>query len=79
MPTQKARLLILLLYVTFLFIVNYFAFGVFIPSSGGHGLWFYAGMLSILLGNLIVTPYFTKPVDALVTCPQNIYHFSVEI
>ena len=34
-------------------------------SSGSEGLWFYTGMASIILGNLLVTPFFTKPVDAV--------------
>lgn len=65
MPNQKARALIFLLYVFILFFANYIAFGSILPLSGGTGLWFYTGFASILLGSLLVTPFFTKPVDAI--------------
>jgi hypothetical protein len=65
MPNQKTRALIFLLYIFVLFIANYIAFGNILPSSGGEGLWFYTGFASILLGSLLVTPFFTKPVDAI--------------
>lgn len=65
MPNQKTRALIFLLYVIILFAANYVAFGTLLPSSGEAGLWFYTGFASILLGSLLVTPFFTKPVDAI--------------
>ena len=64
-PNQKIRLVILLVYIILLFVFNFFAFNQWLPSVGANGLWFYAGFISLLLGNLLVTPYYTKPVDAL--------------
>ena len=64
-PKQRTRTIILFLYVGILFFVNYISFNSFIPLSGSKGLWFYTGFASILLGNLLVTPLFTKPVDAI--------------
>jgi uncharacterized protein len=62
---QGIRLLFLGIYLGLLFLVNFLAFGTWIPFSGNEGLWFYSGAASIILGNLLVTPFFTKPVDAL--------------
>lgn len=41
------------------------AFGFWFPPTSEKGLWFYSGLAAILLGNLLVTPFFTKPVDAI--------------
>ncbi len=63
--TQPQRVLILITYIVLLFVINYVAFGKLLPEKDFKGLWFYAGMASLLLGNLLVTPFFTKPVDAI--------------
>ena len=63
--TQSQRAIILIIYVALLFLFNYLAFGTLLPARDCKGLWFYAGMASLLLGNLLVTPFFTKPVDAI--------------
>jgi len=62
---QSNRAIILILYIGILFVMNYLAFGNWIPDKDSRGLWFYAGIASVLLGNLLVTPFFTKPVDAI--------------
>ncbi len=63
--SQKTRLLILILYMGILLAANSIAFHQILPINGAKGLWFYSGFASLLLGNLLVTPYFTKPVDAI--------------
>ena len=62
---QSTRLIFLFLYILLLFAINKLAFGSWLPESGDKGLWFYTAAASILLGNFLVTPFFTKPVDAL--------------
>ena len=62
---QRTRLGVLVIYTCILFIANYIAFHQLLPPNGAKGLWFYSGFASILLGNLLVTPFFTKPVDAI--------------
>src|SRR6266478_10084287 len=62
---QKQRLIILLIYVAALFVVNYAAFGQFPTLSGGKSLWFYTALANILFGNLLVTPFYVKPVDVV--------------
>lgn len=62
---QKTRLGIMLIYVGVLLIANYIIFGQVLPLNGEKGLWFYSGLASVLLGNLLVTPYYIKPVDAI--------------
>ena len=65
-PPQKWRAFFLLLYLALLFGVSKYAFGEwFPPASGGKAVWFYTGFASLLLGNHLVTPYFSKPVDAI--------------
>jgi hypothetical protein len=62
---QKGRAIALIVYVAGLFAANYFAFGQIPVLSGGKSLWFYTALVSILLGNLLVTPYFLKPGDVI--------------
>lgn len=62
---QVTRLYILIVYVILLFLISYLVFGTPIPPSSEQGLWFYACLASILLGDLLVSPYFTKPADAI--------------
>jgi hypothetical protein len=62
---QKSRLVIFLVKLLILFGMNYWAFSTLLPPIGGKGLWFYSALISALLANHLVTPYFTKPVDAI--------------
>jgi len=64
-PKQQNRVIILIIYVGFLLLTNFLAFGQLMPPNGSKGLWFYSGFASILLGNLLVTPLYIKPVDAI--------------
>lgn len=63
--SQKIRLLILLVYGAFLFSVCHYLFGTWLPTSTDKGLWLYASLANILLGNLLLSPYFTKPAGAI--------------
>lgn len=63
--SQRTRLILLVIYVVGLFVVSRAALGHWWPPTTEKGLWFYAGLVSLLLGNLLVNPFFTKPVDAL--------------
>ncbi|MHB1414939.1 MAG: ATP-binding protein [Chloroflexota bacterium] len=63
--SQKPRLLLLILYIIGLFATSRIAFGTWVPPPGPEGLWFYSGVAALLLGNLIVTPFYVKPADAL--------------
>lgn len=64
-PKQQTRVIILIIYIGILFGANFLAFDQLIPSSGSKGLWFYTGFASIFLGNLLITPLYIKPVDAI--------------
>ncbi|MCF8307953.1 MAG: DUF87 domain-containing protein [Bacteroidales bacterium] len=63
--TQPTRAIVLFIYLIVLFVLNYLAFRQWLPETNYKGLWFYTGIASILLGNLLVTPFYTKPVDAI--------------
>ncbi len=63
--SQKTRLLTLLLYIAGLALASYVAFGTILPPSAEKGLWLYSALAALLLGNLIITPFFTKPSDAI--------------
>jgi DNA helicase HerA-like ATPase len=58
-------MLILATYVLCLFGVSKIALGSWVPTTTEKGLWFYSGLAALLLGNLLVTPFFTKPVDTI--------------
>lgn len=63
--SQKARLVILAAYAVFLLVVCKLLFGTWLPPNPEKGLWFYAAFAHLLLGTLLLSPFFTKPVDAV--------------
>lgn len=64
-PTQTTRLWILILYVMGLFVASKYSLGTWLPPANEKGLWFYSGLAAILLGSLLVSPFYTKPADAI--------------
>lgn len=62
---QRGRLIILIIYLVGLSIASWAALGSWIPPTSERGIWFYAALAALLLGNLLVTPFFTKPADAI--------------
>src|SRR5436309_7350469 len=62
---QRGRLIILIVYLVGLSIASWAALGSWIPPTSERGIWFYAALAALLLGNLLVTPFFTKPADAI--------------
>ncbi len=63
--SQPVRLLYLILYLTFLFLMNWMAFGQWLPLTTSKGLWFYSGAAALILGSILVTPFFTSPANAI--------------
>lgn len=63
--SQQTRLAILIAYVAALLAASKFALGSWIPPTSEKGLWFYAGLAALLLGNLLLTPFYTPPADAI--------------
>ncbi len=63
--SQTIRLLYLALYLFFLVIMNRFAFGQWLPITTSKGLWFYSGAAALILGSLLITPFFTSPANAI--------------
>lgn len=62
---QSLRLLYLGLYLAFLFSMNRMAFGQWLPLTTEKGLWFYSGAAALILGSLLITPFFTSPANAI--------------
>lgn len=63
---QEFRLLFLCLYVIVFCGINAVLYGNILPNPGNAtGLWFYSGLLGLLLGDLLLEPYFTSPKDAI--------------
>ena len=62
---QSVRLLYLGVYLAFLFAMNRMAFGQWLPLTTEKGLWFYSGAAALILGSLLVTPFFTSPANAI--------------
>jgi len=63
--SQPVRLLYLVLYLAFLFLMNRLAFGQWLPLTTSKGLWFYSGAAALILGSLLTTPFFTSPANAI--------------
>lgn len=53
------------MYLALLFGACKIALGGWVPPTSAKGLWFYSGLASLLLGRLLVSPFFTKPADAV--------------
>jgi hypothetical protein len=62
---QKARVAMLIGYVAVLLCVSRIALGVWFPPFSQRGLWFYSGIAAVVLGSLLVTPFFSKPADTI--------------
>lgn len=62
---QRGRLIILIVYLAGLFVASWAASGNWIPPTSERGIWFYSALAALLLGSLLVTPFFTKPADAI--------------
>ena len=62
---QSFRYSFLLVELAALVIANRVAFGVWLPTSDPNGLWFYAALFGLLLGQRLKTPFFTAPKDAV--------------
>ncbi|WP_414430390.1 helicase HerA domain-containing protein [Alcanivorax sp. IL3] len=63
--SQKERVVSLGIDLFLLLIICAIAFGSLYPPVGDSGFWFYAALLSVLVGSKIVTPFYVKPVDAI--------------
>lgn len=48
-----------------LFAIHRQAFGEWLPQSTEDGIWLYSAVAVVVLGNLLVTPYFTRPADTV--------------
>jgi hypothetical protein len=62
---QQLRLLSAALYFLALLGLAKYLNGSFWPPYGLDGLWFYAAAAALLLGEFVLEPFFTRPVDAL--------------
>ena len=62
---QSTRLYILITEIAILCFASFLAFNQWIPPTGNKGFWFYAAILSLLLGSRIITPFFHKPADVI--------------
>ena len=63
--TQLHRLIIWLLYIFALLGLSWYLYNSPIPPTSEQGLWFYSCLASIVLGELITSPYFTSPADVI--------------
>ncbi len=63
--SQRTRLVILITYVLGLLVASKLALNTWLPPTTEKGVWFYSALAALLLGNLLVTPFFTKPADTI--------------
>lgn len=62
---QARRVGILLGELGILILISYLAFGSVLPPTGTDGFWYYAALLNLLLGNRLVTPFYSTPADSI--------------
>jgi uncharacterized protein len=65
LPTQRARTFWLLVYTAAIPAANWLLTGSWLPPVAPEGLWFYTAAVSLLLGDLVVSPYYVGPKDTL--------------
>jgi uncharacterized protein len=63
--SQRQRILVLAITLLCLTAVALIVDGTALPRPGAHSLWFYSACLSLLLGDLVVEPWYTRPADAV--------------
>lgn len=62
---QSTRVILLFIDIGLLTIFSRLAFDSWVPPVGNEGFWFYAALLSLLLGSRLITPFYNKPVDVI--------------
>jgi uncharacterized protein len=62
--TQKGRLGVLAVSLLLLIAVSAFVDGELIPNPGSGSLWFYSAALTLMLSDLVLEPWYTRPADA---------------
>jgi hypothetical protein len=62
----RQRVVSLVIYCCVLLAIQYWVVERHMPPGTVNGLWFYAGIASLLLGSRLLNPYFTPPGDAAV-------------
>lgn len=62
----RQRVVALVIYCVALLFIQYWIVEDHLPPGTIKGLWFYAGIASLLLGSRLLNPYFTPPGDASV-------------
>jgi hypothetical protein len=63
--SQGRRLTILLIEIVVLSVASKIALGTFLPPNGNQGFWFYTGLLGLIFGSRLDTPFFAKPADVI--------------
>lgn len=61
--SQRTRLIVLIIYLGFLFGISKLVFDTWLPPNSEKGMWFYAGLGSLILGYLLNNPHFAPPKD----------------
>jgi hypothetical protein len=59
------RLIIMVGYVAAISLVSHSLFGQWLPTPGAKSIWYYSGIFALLLGELLLEPYFTSPTSAI--------------
>lgn len=62
--TQRQRLAVLTINLLLLAAVTWAVTGTVVPTPGSESLWFYSALLALLLGDLLIEPWYTRPADA---------------
>lgn len=62
---QPERLAAAAGYLVALMLLALYLNGTLLPPFGIDGLWFYSAFAAIVLGDLLIEPFFTRPADAL--------------
>lgn len=63
--SQGRRLTILVVEIVVLLAASKLALGSLLPPNGNQGFWFYTGLLGLIFGSRLDTPFFAKPADVI--------------
>lgn len=62
--TQRGRLFVLGVSLALLALVSLAVDGALVPHPGSDSLWFYSAALTLMLSDLVLEPWYTRPADA---------------
>lgn len=60
----RSRFLLFFIYFTLVSFISWYVTGSILPPISKSGIWFYSGLVTLIAGSLLESPFYTSPVTA---------------